>query len=76
MSENATTVSEGSHVGDWLSIEMPVRRKWWQFWKPRYHFPRQSYQINAVSNSTVELDGSREADGLFRRVFDLLRGAR
>lgn len=55
MSENAIAASEGSHVGYWLFIEMPVRRKWWQLWKPKYHFPRQSYQINAVSHSTMDL---------------------
>lgn len=34
-------------VGDRLSIDVRVRRKWWQFWKPREWAERREFRVAA-----------------------------
>ncbi len=45
-------------VGDTMSVEVPVFRRWWQFWKPRVlRYERQQFRFTEV----VTGDGWRVA---------------
>jgi hypothetical protein len=36
-------------VGDYIVIPINKRRKWWQFWKPKYQAINQVHIIKVVS---------------------------
>ena len=33
------------NVGDSFTLTMPVKRKWWQFWKPRVSNVTRIYRV-------------------------------
>lgn len=49
-------------AGDVITIDLPVRRKWWQFWKPRWIYParQRTFVISSVGSSTIRV--RNEAD--------------
>jgi hypothetical protein len=43
------TSTDAIRVGDTITMVVPVRRKWWAFWRPRYTMERRWFKITAAS---------------------------
>lgn len=43
-------------AGDIISVGFPVKRKWWQLWKPRYSWDEpKPYQVVSIVGSEIEI---------------------
>lgn len=48
--------NHGFLVGDMIVAEFPQRRKWWQFWKPKFRSPEQQcYRVTGVAEREITI---------------------
>ncbi len=44
-----TFSSPALRTGDIITMNVPVRRKWWAFWRPRYATERRWFKVTETS---------------------------
>ena len=55
--QQSLTATGDFKIGDLITLPILERRKWWQFWKPKYGPPKTgAYRITSVSTGTMLID--------------------